>query len=311
MANFRRYVTTRLALAIPVFLGVSLIAFIIQKITPGDPVLTALGISPNLTPAQLAAERELLGLNAPIYVQYLLFIERILQGNLGNSIFFNLPVSTLISQVLPNTLILILAAILIGMAIGIPLGTFSAFRNRGKIDGIVRVGSVFASSLPDFWVGLILALIFGYYLRLLPLAGFQSPQSIILPAVTLGIGVAGVITRITRSTTMDVINLDYIRAARARGMPERIIMIKYALRNALLPVVTVLGLQFGYLLTGAFFVEYIYAWPGLGRMTVNAITNLDFPLVQGSILIVAITYVLINLVVDISYAYINPRVHLS
>jgi peptide/nickel transport system permease protein len=310
MANFSRYVTTRLALAIPVFLGVSLIAFIIQKITPGDPVLTALGINPNLTPAQLAAARDLLGLNAPIYIQYLKFIERILQGNLGNSIFFNLPVSTLISQVFPNTLILILAAILIGISIGIPLGTFSAFRNGGRIDGVVRIGSVFASSLPDFWVGLILALIFGYYLRLLPLAGFQSPQSIVLPAVTLGVGVAGVITRVTRSTTLDVINLDYIRAARARGMPERIIMIKYGLRNALLPVVTVLGLQFGYLLTGAFFVEYIYAWPGLGRLTVNAITNLDFPLVQGSILVVAITYVLINLVVDISYAYINPRVHL-
>ena len=311
MANFGRYVATRILLAVPVFFGVSLIAFIIQKITPGDPVLTALGIEPNLTPAQLAAEREILGLNAPAYVQYLKFVERILQGNMGNSIFFNLPVSTLISQALPNTLLLITAAMAIGIAAGVPLGTFSAFRNRGKIDGIVRVGSVFASSLPDFWVGLILALIFGYYLRLLPLAGFHNPQSIILPAVTLGIGVAGVITRVTRSTMMDVINLDYIRAAKARGMSQRIIMLKYALRNAILPVETVLGLQFGYLLTGAFFVEYIYAWPRLGRLTVDAITNLDFPLVQGSLLVVAVTYVLINLIVDVTYGYINPRIHLS
>ena len=311
MANFGRYVATRLLLALPVFLGVSIVVFIIQKITPGNPVVTALGLSPNLTPAQLAYETQLLGLNSPVYVQYFKYIERLLQGNMGRSTFFNLPVSTLIEQALPNTILLILAAMLIGVAIGIPLGTFSAFRNRAKVDGVIRIGSVFASSLPDFWIGLILALIFGYYLRLLPLAGFNNPQSLVLPAVTLGIGVAGVITRVTRSTMMDVINTDFIRAARARGMPQSMIMLKYALRNAILPVVTVMGLQFGYLLTGAFFVEYVFAWPGLGRLTVNAITNLDFPLVQGAILVVAIIYVLINLIVDITYAYINPRVHLS
>lgn len=310
MSNFGRYVATRIILAIPVFFGVSIIAFIIQKITPGDPVLTALGVSPNLTPAQLAAARAELGLNAPVYIQYLKYLDRIIHGNFGKSIFYNLPVTQLISQALPNTLILILAAIAIGMAIGIPLGALSAVKGK-KLDGFVRIGSVFASSLPDFWLGLILALIFGFYLRLLPLSGFNGPQYILLPAVTLGIGVAGVVTRITRSTMLDVVNLDYIRSARARGISERLIMLKYALRNAILPVITVLGIEFGYLLTGAFFVEYVFAWPGLGRLTVNAITNLDFPVVQGSILVVAVLYVSVNLVVDIAYAYINPRIQIS
>ena len=195
MANFGKYVATRLLLAIPVFFGVSLVAFIIQKITPGNPVITALGLSPNITPAQLAAARIELGLNDPVYIQYVKYIVRLLQGNLGKSIFYNLQVSNLISQALPNTLILIATAILIGIALGIPLGTLSAFRSKKKLDQIVRVGSVFASSLPDFWLGLILALIFGYYLRVLPLSGFKGPQYIILPAVTLGIGVAGVITQ--------------------------------------------------------------------------------------------------------------------
>ncbi|MGI0069830.1 MAG: ABC transporter permease [Nitrosopumilaceae archaeon] len=311
MASFGRYLITRLGLIIPVFFGVSVVAFVIQKITPGNPVLTALGITATLTPAQIAAERQILGLNEPVYIQYFKYIERLVQGNMGTSIYYRLPVSTLISQALPNTLILISVAIVIGIAIGLPLGMLTASRSRGKVDGVVRGGSVFASSVPDFWVGLILALIFGYYLRLFPLAGFHGPIYVVLPAVTLAIGVAGVITRVSRSTMLDVINLDYIRAARARGIPQRIIVAKYALRNAILPVLTVLGLQFGYLLTGAFFVEYIYAWPGLGRLTVTAIQNLDYPLVQGSIIVVAIVYVLINLVIDVTYAYVNPRIHLS
>lgn len=288
-----------------------MISFVIQKITPGNPILTALGVNPNITPAQIEAERQLLGLNYPIYIQYFKYIERLFEGNLGTSIFYKVPVETLILQALPKTLLLVGTAIVIGIAMGLPLGVLAAFRSRGKFDQAVRVGSVFASSLPDFWLGLVLALIFGYYLRLLPLSGFHSPKSLILPAFTLGIGVAGVVTRVSRATMMDVINLEYIRAARARGISGTIIMLKYALRNAILPVITVLGLQFGYLLTGDFFVEYVYAWPGLGRLTVTAIQNLDFPLVQGSILVVAILYVTVNLVVDIGYAYINPRIHLS
>lgn len=311
MASFGKYLITRLVLTIPVILGVSIVAFVIQKITPGNPILTALGITASLTQAQIAHERAILGLNQPVYIQYLVYVERLLQGNMGTSIYYKLPVSILILQALPNTLILISVAIVIGIAIGLPLGIFAAFRSRGKVDGVIRGASVFASSVPDFWLGLILALIFGYYLRVLPLEGFRGPAYIILPAFTLAIGVAGVVTRVSRSTMMDVINLDYIRAAEARGISQVVIMAKYALRNAILPVITVLGLSFGYLLTGAFFVEYVYAWPGLGRLTVTAISNLDYPLVQGSIIVVALVYVLINLIVDLTYAYINPRIRLS
>jgi ABC-type dipeptide/oligopeptide/nickel transport system permease component len=170
------------------------------------------------------------------------------------------------------------------------------------------VGSIFAASLPDFWLGLMLMMIFSYYLGLTPISGYGRPEHIILPAVTLGVGLAGLITRLTRSSMLEVIRQDYIRAAKAKGMSERGVIFKHALRNALIPIVTVLGLQFGFLLAGAFFVEWVFAWPGIGRLAVQAIQQRDYPVVLGALLVTSIAYVVINIVVDIIYSYIDPRV---
>jgi peptide/nickel transport system permease protein len=307
MGTFRRYIITRLYLAVPTVIGVSLLTFFIQQMTPGNPIVTALGLSPNLTPEQLAAARAKLGLDDPIFLRYLKYIERVFSGDFGNSIFYHLPVANLILQALPVTLILVLFAMVIGTTAGILLGALSVFGSK-KIDGLVRLLSTVASCLPDFWLGLLLAFTFAFSLRLFPLSGFGGPQYIVLPGTALALGVAGVTARLSRSTLLDVINSDYFRAVIARGISSKILILKYSLRNAFLPVITLAGVQFGYLLTGAFFIESIYAIPGLGRLMVNAIINLDYPVVQGVIFVVVLLYVAANIVVDVTYAYLDPRI---
>ncbi len=303
-----RYIVRRLLLIIPVFMGVSLIAFLIMKLTPGDPVLNVLGMQPTGDPSFIAAKRAELGLDDPIYVQYGKFLWRVLQGDLGRSIAANKPVSVLVSESLPRTLILVVSSMIVAIAIGIPVGVVSAVRQRSSIDHATRVGSIFAASLPDFWLGLMLMLIFSYYLVLTPISGYGRPEHIILPALTLGIGLAGLITRLTRSSMLEVIRQDYIRAVKAKGLGERSVIFKHALKNALIPIVTVIGLQFGFLLAGAFFVEWVFAWPGIGRLAVQAIQQRDYPVVLGALLVTSVAYVIINLIVDIIYAYIDPRV---
>ncbi len=307
MPKLTEYIVRRLLLGIPALLGVTAVVFLIEKLTPGDPVSTILGFE-GASPQQIAILQNELGYNQPIFEQYFLFLWRILHANLGNSIYFGIPVSTLITQALPSTVELVFAGLLIGIALGVPLGTFSAISNNSFVDRIIRLGSIISSSLPDFWLALVLDLIFGFYLRLVPLYGDNGLPSLVLPAATLGIGMAGIIIRITRASMLEVVNKEYIMAARARGAPEILVVFKYSLRNGLIPVVTTLGLLFANLLTGDFFVEYIFAWPGLGRLAVVAMSNLDYPLVQGTILTIATFYVLINILVDVSYAFINPRI---
>lgn len=303
-----RYIVRRLLLVIPVFIGVSLIAFLIMKLTPGDPVLNVLGLQPTSDPSFIAAIRAELGLDDPIYIQYGKFLWRVLHGDLGRSIGSNKPVILLVSEALPRTLLLVVSSMIVAMAIGIPIGMVSSIKQHSVVDHATRVGSIFAASLPDFWLGLMLMMIFSYYLGLTPISGYGRPEHIILPAVTLGVGLAGLITRLTRSSMLEVIRQDYIRAAKAKGMSEREVIFKHALRNALIPIVTVLGLQFGFLLAGAFFVEWVFAWPGIGRLAVQAIQQRDYPVVLGALLVTSIAYVVINIVVDIIYSYIDPRV---
>jgi peptide/nickel transport system permease protein len=293
---------------VPVVLGVTLIIFVIMELTPGDPILNVYGIQPTGDQSYIAELRDKLGLDDPIYVQYSKFLWRLIQGDLGRSIASNKPVLSLISEALPNTLVLILSAVAIAALMGIPIGVISAVRQGTRIDHTIRVASIFAVSMPDFWLALVLMLVFSYYLGLTPIAGHGTVLHLILPSSTLGIGMSGVIVRLTRSNLLEIMRQDFITAAYARGLSRTKVIWRHALRNALIPIVTVLGLQLGFLIAGAFFVEWIFGWPGIGRLTVQAITQRDYPVVLGTLLVTSSAYVLINLIVDIIYAYIDPRV---
>jgi ABC-type dipeptide/oligopeptide/nickel transport system permease component len=308
-SSLGRYTLLRLLLLVPTFLGVSLISFIIMKITPGDPVVTVLGSS--ATGPTVAALRAQLGLDQPVYTQYVLYLWRVLHGNLGNSIAQQVSVVNLIAQSLPNTLLLISAAMVIAIAIGLPVGILAGLRRNTAVDHSARVVSIFAASLPDYWVGIILIVVFAYYLRLFPVGGNSGPTSVVLPALALGIGLSGILIRLMRSSMLEELRQNYVRTARSKGLGERSIVLRHVLRNAILPVITVMGLQLGYLLAGDFFVEYVFAWPGLGRLVVSAIFLQDYPVVQGFLLVAASFYVGINLVVDLLYTVIDPRIKLG
>jgi peptide/nickel transport system permease protein len=303
-----KYILRRCLMLVPVVLGVTLIIFVIMKLTPGDPILNVYGIQPTGDQSYIAELRDKLGLDDPIYVQYSKFLWRLIQGDLGRSIASNKPVLSLISEALPNTLVLILSAVAIAALIGIPIGVISAVRQGTRIDHTIRIASIFAVSMPDFWLALVLMLVFSYYLGLTPIAGHGTVLHLILPSSTLGIGMSGVIVRLTRSNLLEIMRQDFITAAYARGLSRTKVIWRHALRNALIPIVTVLGLQLGFLIAGAFFVEWIFGWPGIGRLTVQAITQRDYPVVLGTLLVTSSAYVLINLIVDIIYAYIDPRV---
>lgn len=303
-----KYILRRCLMLVPVVLGVTLIIFVIMKLTPGDPILNVYGIQPTGDQSYIAELRDKLGLDDPIYLQYSKFLWRLIQGDLGRSIASNKPVLSLISEALPNTLVLILSAVAIAALMGIPIGVISAVRQGTRIDHTIRIASIFAVSMPDFWLALVLMLVFSYYLGLTPIAGHGTIQHLILPSSTLGIGMSGVIVRLTRSNLLEIMRQDFITAAYARGLSRTKVIWRHALRNALIPIVTVLGLQLGFLIAGAFFVEWIFGWPGIGRLTVQAITQRDYPVVLGTLLVTSSAYVLINLIVDIIYAYIDPRV---
>jgi peptide/nickel transport system permease protein len=293
---------------VPVLIGVTLLTFIIIHLTPGDPVVVVLGFSPNTTPAEIAALRHAYGLDQPLYIQYFLYLNRLLHGNLGVDIYTQIPVSTEILQTFPRTLILAVASLAIAIPIGIAVGIFAAVRQNSIFDNVSTIGSLLAASVPNFWLGLVLILVFGFYLGVAPMSGYGTPAQTVLPALTLGTYVAGGITRFTRSSMLDVTRKEYIMAARSRGLRDRIVIYRHALKNSLVSIITVIGLYFGSLMSGAFFVEVIFAWPGMGQLTYNAITLRNYPVVQGAVLVTALTFILINLVVDILYAFIDPRI---
>lgn len=309
--SFLKYTIKRVLLIIPTLLGVSLIGFLIVKLTPGDPLVSILGFSgSNLSPTALALRDEL-GLDKPLYIQYLLYLWRVVHLNFGNSIAQQVPVTFLFAQAIPNTLYLIVTTMIFAIIIGLPIGVFSALRRNNPIDNFVRAVSIMMASLPDYWLGLMLILGFAFYLHLFPVGGNQGPSSVVLPALTLAVGLAGLLIRLTRSTVIEQLNQNYVKTAKAKGLNDSLIIRKHVMKNAILPIFTVIGLQIGYLLAGDFFVEYVFAWPGIGRLVVSAILVKDYPVIEAFLFLAAVVYVIINLVIDLLHAVIDPRISFS
>ena len=301
-----KYVLRRLLLLIPVLLGVSLLVFTIMSLTPGDPAQLILG--ENAPKEAIFKLREEMGLNDPFLVQYFRFVGKALLGDFGRSYTTGREVFGEIFSRFPNTLTLAVIGIIISVCIGIPDGIISATRQYSFLDSFSMVLALLGVSMPVFWLGLMLILTFSVKLGLLPSGGFDGFKSLILPSLTLGVGSAAIITRMTRSSMLEVIRQDYIRTARAKGVAEKVVINKHALKNALIPIITVVGLQFGGLLGGAVLTESVYSWPGVGRLMVDAIRQKDTPTVLAAVVFLAATFSVVNLLVDILYAYVDPRI---
>ncbi|EFI69687.1 ABC transporter permease [Lysinibacillus sp. HST-98] len=303
------FILKRLAQIIPVTLGVTLVVFLIMQMIPGDPAIILAG--EGASQETVAELRENLGLNKPLAVQYTDYIKNLLQGDMGNSLKNNQPVFEEITSRLPITIELAFYSILITIVLGLIAGIISAIRPYSLMDVGLMVVALLGISLPSFWLGILLMYVFSVQLHWLPVAGWDSAKHIILPAVTLGAGGAAIVARMTRSSMLEVVNQDYIRTAKAKGLKGYIIILKHALRNALIPVITVVGLQFGSLLGGTVLVESVFAVNGLGRMIVDAIRTRDIPVVQGGVLVASLIFVFINLFVDIMYRFFNKRMDLN
>ncbi|MDO4690720.1 MAG: ABC transporter permease [Fusobacterium sp.] len=301
-----KYVLKRLILLIPVLLGVSLLVFAIMYLTPGDPAQLILG--ENAPKAAVEALREKMGLNDSFFIQYFRFIKNAIMGDFGRSYTTGREVFKEIFSRFPNTLVLAVLGVLISIIIGIPIGIISATKQYSFLDSFSMVFALLGVSMPVFWLGLMLILTFSVKLRLLPSGGFDGLSSIILPAITLGVGSAAIITRMTRSSMLEVIRQDYIRTARAKGVAEKVVIYKHALKNALIPIITVVGLQFGNLLGGAVLTESVYSWPGVGRLMVEAIRQKDTPTVLAAVIFLATAFSVVNLFVDLLYAFADPRI---
>ena len=304
----------RLLAMIPVLVLVTAGVFSLIHLTPGDPVEAMMGESQDLA-AKEAVRREL-GLDQPIYVQYASWVGRLVQGDLGRSIRNREPVVENVGRRIRPSLQLALFAMLISLAIAFPVGILSATNRNSPVDGFGTMFALFGICMPNFLIALLLIFVFGVTLRWLPISGYVDPledpiagiRSLTLPAITLGLALAAVITRTLRSSLIEALGEDYVRTARAKGLAERLVIRRHALKNSLIPVVTLLGLQFGTLIGGAVITEYVFALPGVGRLVVDAIFARDYPLVQGVILLIAVGFILSNLVVDIVYGWLDPRI---
>lgn len=304
-----RHITARLLLLLPTLFGVVTAVFLVIHLIPGDPVEAMLGESAMATEKE--ALRHELGLDHPLLVQYGGYLTGLAHGDLGASIVTRRPVFFEIASRWPATLELAVVALLLAALTAVPLGVLAAARRGGALDNLTLFFSLIGAAVPAFWLGPLLIIVFSIGLAWLPVSGRDSAASIILPAVTLGAGMAAILLRLTRSAVLEAAEDDYIRAARARGLPEWQVYLKHALGNALLPVVTVMGLQLGALLSGAVITETIFSWPGVGRLMIEAIEKRDYPLVQGCVLNIALCYVFANFAVDILYAWLDPRIRLE
>lgn len=301
-----RFIIRRLIMLIPVLLGVSFIVFSILSLTPGDPVQMRLG--DNYSPESYAAMKHEMGLDQPYLVRYVKYVWNAVQGDFGKSYTTSNPVLDEIRARIPNTIILSFFAMAFAIIIGIPLGVISATKQYSFLDNSSMIVALFGVSMPNFWLGLMLILVFAANLGWFPSAGFKNFKSLILPAITLSANSLAIITRMTRSSMLETIRMDYIRTARAKGVKESTVIIKHALRNALMPVVTTIGLQFGFSIGGAVLVETVFSWPGLGRLLVESIKYKDTPIVTAIVVILATMFTVINLLVDIIYAFLDPRI---
>lgn len=303
-----QYIMRRVVLAIPLILVVITIVFLMLRLgLPGDPAQIMAG--DRATPELIAQIRENLGLDRPLFEQYLIFLRNAAQGDLGRSVKFREPVVDVIMNAFPFTITLTLASVIAGTFFGILVGVLTALKRATWVDNFATVFVVFFYSIPTFWLGLMLILIFSVGLRILPVQGASTPQHFILPTINLAVGQIALIARLTRSGMIEVLNADYIRTARAKGLSERAVITRHTLKNVLIPIVTVVGLSFGGLLGGAIITESIFGLPGVGLLVIDAINNRDYPMIQGTVLLVAITFIFVNLIVDILYAFIDPRIH--
>jgi peptide/nickel transport system permease protein len=291
---------------LPVIWLVVSFVFLLIHLVPGDPIAQMLG--EGAPPADIAATRHAFGLDTPLGEQYVRYWKGVLHGDLGRSIRYNQSVTKLLFQRYPYTLRLTLASLLVAIVLSIPAGVRSARRRNRWDDRLLSVVSLFGLSFPNFALGPILILLFAIKLGLLPVSGAGSLANLVLPAITMGGALAAILTRMVRTSMLEELSQDYIRTARAKGLPERTVVYRHALRNAMIPILTVLGLQFGALLAGAIVTETIFAWPGIGRLTIQAISNRDYYLVQGCILAIGLTYVAVNFLTDMLYSVANPRI---
>jgi len=312
----RSYLARRLLLLVPVLVGVSVVVFLVLHLSPGDPAEIMLGSQ--ATQEDLARLRRELGLTEPLHVQYFHWVAHVVRGDLGRSLWMKRPVLDEVLNRYQATLVLTASGLLLSTLGGIALGVASAVRPHSLLDRASAVTSLFGASMPVFWLGIVLMVIFSLWLGWLPASGMWAPYGggglrdllahLVLPAVTLAAASLTIIARLTRSAMLEILSQDYIRTARAKGLIEQRVIFRHGLKNALIPIVTVVGVQAGYLLGGAVLTETVFAWPGVGLLMVQGILARDFPLVQGCVLVIALTFVLINLAVDLLYAWLDPRI---
>jgi ABC-type dipeptide/oligopeptide/nickel transport system permease component len=300
------FLIRRLLLAVPVLLGVVFVVMLTVELIPGDAVSLMLG--EHATKEAVAKLRDYLGLDKPLLVRYVEYVGRVVKGDLGRSIQQNRPVVDELADAWPATLELTIAALLIAACVGVTAGVVSAVWPNSFFDAVARLGSLFGLSMPVFWTGLVLIVVFALWLPWLPVGGAGSPSHLVLPAITLALPSVAMVARMTRSSVLEVLREDYVRTARAKGVTEQLVVTKHALRNAAIPILTLLGLQAGQLMGGAVLTETVFAWPGLGRLMVKAIFARDYVLLQGAVLIFALAFVVINLAVDLAYGALDPRI---
>jgi len=306
----RNLILVRVLSTIPVIVGVVIAVFVALRVLPGDPV-DVMATEMMMSAEDMARLREQLGLNDPIYVQFLRYVADLARLDMGRSMFNNRPVMEQLAQQLPATIQLTIGAMVVAIAVGMPLGILAAIYRNTWIDRVSMLIALTGVSMPSFWMGIMLIWLFGITLRWLPISGSSSLRHLILPSIALGAGSAALIARLVRSSMLEVLGQEYIITARAKGLRASWVHIRHALPNALIPTITVIGLQVGTLLGGAVVIEIVFTRQGIGTLLIRAVTEQDFPLVQGGVFLVALTYILVNLVVDLIYAYLDPRIRYS
>ncbi len=310
MSSMSAYLLQRLILTIPILLGIVIVTFFMVQLTPGDAVSAMQG-QMKMSAQQMEQLRQALGLNDPLHVQLGRYLMKLIQGDLGRSLFGGQPVALLIASNMGATIQLTVAAMVVAIVIGVPLGILAAIKRGTLWDAVSVIIAMIGVSIPSFWLGLMMIQLFAVTLGWLPITENRSARGLIMPAAALGLAEAAIIVRLTRATMVEILNADYVRTARAKGLLDHIVLWRHALRNGLLPLITMIGMQFGTLLGGAVVIENVFARQGLGTLVTQAVINRDFPVVQGCVLVAATMYVLVNLIVDILYVVIDPRIRYS